>query len=247
MIEESMRLSFGGREVQPQVRMLSDMRDVLYDADYLRGAADQELYYMYRDLYLSKRDHEVLREHNLRFDITIIPSRMLGREFVKTAGHYHPNAQGSKFSYPELYEILKGEAHFLFQKLGKGDEVMDAVVIKGNQGDKVLIPPGYGHVTINPSNKVLKMANFVARGFESLYEPYRRMKGAVYYELESGFVANNAYDKVPELRVLKQKGLSKLGLKHGKEMYGLIRSDPNSLDFLNMPQNYIDMFKDSIS
>ena len=37
--------------------------------------------------------------------------------------------------------------------------------------DKVLVPPGYGHITINRSNKTLKMANFVARNFSSLYDP----------------------------------------------------------------------------
>lgn len=238
------KLRFGGRQMVPSVRMLSDMKEVLYDAKYLEGAVDQELYYMYRDLFLSKRDREVMLEENLRYDITVIPPRMLGREFVKTAGHYHPNVPGGAIPYPELYEVLKGEAHFLLQKRGEGDAVLDAVLIKGWEGDKVLVPPGYGHVTINPSNKLLKMANFVARDFESLYEPYRKRKGAVYYGLDSGFVANKAYSKVPELRILKQKGLDKLGLKKSKEIYGLIRSNPKSLDFLNKPEAYMSIFEE---
>jgi glucose-6-phosphate isomerase len=53
-------------------------------------------------------------------------------------------------------------------------------VIKAEKGDLVLVPPGYGHVTINASEKTLEMANWVCRDFSSVYEPVKRLAGASY-------------------------------------------------------------------
>jgi len=38
-------LRFGQNEVEPDVRKLSEMRDVIYDIDWLKAAPDRELYY----------------------------------------------------------------------------------------------------------------------------------------------------------------------------------------------------------
>ncbi len=164
-----MQLEFGGKGLDGDVRRLIDMREVIFDQSWLAGAEDFELYYMYRDLFLSQSDKENLIGQGLRYDITIIPPNMLGLEFVKTAGHYHPLAPKSEITYPELYEVLEGEALYLLQK----KDLSDVVAVYATAGDKVLVPPDYGHITINRSNKTLKMSNFVARDFSSRYEPFK--------------------------------------------------------------------------
>jgi len=50
-----MELEFGGKSVRPDVRRLFDMREVIYDKSWLAAAEDFDLYYMYRDLYISAR------------------------------------------------------------------------------------------------------------------------------------------------------------------------------------------------
>lgn len=235
-------MRFGSREVRPDVRMLSDITDVIYDRAWLSRAEDVQLYYMYRDLYLSRRDREIILENGLRYDITIIPPRMLGVEYVKTLGHCHPNVPGAKISYTEIYEVLEGEAHYLIQR--GCDMVADVVVFKAGRGDKVIIPPDYGHVTINPSNKVLKMANWVCRDFSSFYGPYKEKKGAAYFEIEdSKFIKNRHCQDVPEIRFLKPTNFSEVGLKKGKEMYGLIREDPSLLKYLTAPHEFPSLFE----
>ena len=42
--------------VKPGIRMLFDMKDVIYDRKWLSNAENSELYYMYRELSLSKKD-----------------------------------------------------------------------------------------------------------------------------------------------------------------------------------------------
>lgn len=233
---------FGEMRAQPGIRMLFDMEDVIYDRDWLKGAPNIELYYMYRELSLSKNDALLMKEHGLRYDITIIPPLMLGCEYVKTAGHYHPYVPGTDTTYPEIYEVLGGEAHYLIQKPEK-EGIADAVLIKACEGDKVIIPPGYGHLTINASNKVLKMANWVARDFESLYEPVKVKGGGAYFMLDDGIVKNPAYDTVPELRLLEPTNIKELGLQKNREMYGLVR-DIGKLGFLTEPLEYGWVFDD---
>ena len=77
-----------------------------------------------------------------------------------------------RITFPEIYEVLGGEATYILQK-PDGEGIDDVILIKAGAGDKVIIPPGYGHLTINASNKVLKMANWVARDFESIYQPIK--------------------------------------------------------------------------
>ncbi len=215
-------MEFGLKRVKAKVRMLFDMKDVIYDREWLSGAEDSELYYMYRGMSLSKNDSLAMKEHGLRYDITVIPPRMLGCEYVKTAGHYHPFVGGSGVTFPELYEVLGGEAHYLMQKPdGRGIE--DVILINAGEGDKVIIPPGYGHLTINASNKVLKMANWVARDFESVYQPIKEKGGGAYFLLEKGMVKNPKYEHVPETRLLEPAHLKEIGLQKSKEIYEFVR------------------------
>ncbi|RJS71019.1 MAG: glucose-6-phosphate isomerase [Candidatus Syntrophoarchaeum sp. WYZ-LMO15] len=235
-------LNFGGQLIRPDVRRLSDMRELLFDRSFAESAEDMDLYYMYRDLYLSRKDQEKIREAGLRYDITIIPPLMLGKEYVKTAGHYHPPADGGGITYPEVYEVLEGEAHYLLQR-PEGDKIVDVVLITAEEGEKVLIPPGYGHITINPSNKRLKMANWVARGFSSIYDPIRKRRGGAYYETVDGFVKNDAYGEIPPLRFLRPKDLPMFGLVKAKEMYGLVRENIKLLEFLTRPWEFVEVFE----
>ncbi|MHA1213129.1 MAG: glucose-6-phosphate isomerase family protein, partial [Candidatus Heimdallarchaeota archaeon] len=70
-------------------RKLFDMKEVIYDLDFLEiQKEDLDLYFMYRDL-TREEDKAIFQQNSVRFDVTIIPPKMLGREFVKTAGHFH--------------------------------------------------------------------------------------------------------------------------------------------------------------
>lgn len=231
-------LEFGGKVKEPDVRMLRDMDDVLYDRRWAEGAEDQELYYMYRDLFLSRRDADLFVEEGIRYDITIIPPRMLGLEYVKTAGHYHPQVPGQSVTYPEVYEVLEGEATYLFQR----EDLSDVVVVRAMEGDKVVVPPGYGHITINESNKRLKMANFVARGFSSIYEPIKERGGGAYFLTEDGFVENPRCEEAAPLREIEVPKVKALWLSRNREIYPIGR-EVGKLAWLVRPQDYLEIFE----
>ena len=109
---ESMNHYWPGPLPEPSVRTLDDMRCVLANPDQ---SGNIPLYYMYRDLALTAGDRAYLREQNVRFDITVIPPGTVGGEYVKTKGHYHPLSP-SGIGYPELYQVLAGEALYHLQR-----------------------------------------------------------------------------------------------------------------------------------
>ena len=71
-------------------------------------------------------------------------------------------------------------AHYLLQSVA----LDDAVLISATAGDLVIIPPGYGHVSINSSaDTTLSMANIVSTAFESEYGEYEKQHGAAWSRL----------------------------------------------------------------
>jgi len=191
------------RDKKAKIRFLKEMEDVIYDREWFKDAKNLELYYVYR---------AIKREGDLRYDITEIPAKMLGKEFVKTKGNR--NSKG----YQELYTVLEGEAILLMQK-NKEDIVEDVIAVKAKGGDWIIVPPDYTVITINPSQKLLKTGNWVSEKTENLYEDIEKMKGACYFYTESGWTKNKNYKTIPELRFEKP-----------------LKSRPKNLDFLKKPE-----------
>ncbi|HHY92246.1 MAG TPA: glucose-6-phosphate isomerase [Firmicutes bacterium] len=228
--------------VTPEVRLAGDMKEVFYAP----AAVDpkQQLYFMYRDVH-RVQDQELIRRYGVRYDITIIPPALLGPEYVKTAGHYHPAPAGSKKSYPEVYEVLHGQAHYLLQRFDPETQSVEEVVLfEASAGDKVAIAPNWGHITINPGNETLVMANWVAADFSSLYEPMAQLGGGAYYEVrvqgESTFVANPHYDYVPHLQRRLARQYRELGLVKGVPLYQAFLENPETFRYLTDPEKYPD-------
>jgi len=240
--EETSELIFYGdvESVKPDVRELKDMSDVLFDKS---AKSPNEVYYMYRDVY-RKEDRGLIREYNLRYDITVIPPAMLGREFVKTLGHYHPEISGTGLTYPEVYEVLNGKAHYLLQRVEK-ERVLDVVLIAASEGDKVLVPPNYGHITINPFDVPLVMSNWVCPGFSSIYEPIGGKRGGAYFEIDeiNNFVPNGYYGKIPGLKEVGAWDVEEFGLVKNTPMYTSFLSNPERFRFLAHPEDYEEIFK----
>jgi len=135
LYEKPLRIELSGTELvvnggkhPMSKRTLGEMRKVL--REYHEEAADVELYYMYRDVY---------SQGDIRFDITVIPAKMLGNEYVKTKGHYHPGSEDGP-AYPEVYQVLRGTVEFIMQKRNRNGSV-DAMIVSAQEGDTVLFSP----------------------------------------------------------------------------------------------------------
>jgi glucose-6-phosphate isomerase len=171
---------------KPEIRYLKDLKKVLFDKKFLKKSKNFPLYYIFRG---------VKEKKDLRYDITIIPPKILGKEFVKTKGHFHFG------NFGELYKVLTGEGIFLIQK--GNDKIEDVYFIRAKRGEYVKIPPGYGHATINPSKKILKIANWVSKKCHSNYQNVEKKNGMCYYYTLEGWIKNKKYKKVPKIKEKK--------------------------------------------
>jgi glucose-6-phosphate isomerase len=233
-----MELEIGGVKFKAEIRYAYDLKPVLASPDELKE--NFPAYNMFRDIYHSPNDRQKIIENSLRFDLTFTSPGKIGKEYIKTYGHYHPEVE-TGLTYPEIYEILEGYAYFILQK-PSGDGIEDIIIVEARKGDKIIVPPNYGHVMVNPTDKGLKSSNWVYRGFSSMYESYTHKRGACYYYTEDGWIKNENYSIVPEPRFVKPKIPKELGLKKSDEMYNLIKT-PEKLEFLYKPSKYLKLFE----
>lgn len=244
---ETCAVSFGTEVRSPLygTRELEALRPVLLEADC---EGPEIIYWMYRNLGL-RGDEHLLAKHRLRYDISVFVPCMLGREPMKTSGHYHPPVYRGGPAYPEIYEVLYGEALYLLQKVSDDQAPPDQVVVEDiiamrvQAGQKAMMPPGYGHVTINTLNQPLVMSNWVCDDFSSYYQSVEQCRGFAYYLVAEGgelqWTKNPAYGgEVPGLRFAEPQPIEALGLEWGVPMYQVCRDNPQFFAFLTRPQDF---------
>jgi len=214
--------------IRPSVRRLREMKGVLFDRKYA-AKADPELplYYMHR---------AIGRRGWLRYDITVLPPLMLGSEYNKTLGHYHSLAKRT-LAYPEIYEVLSGEATYIMQKKEKG-KIADVIIVDAKAGDKILMPPNYGHVTVNRGKSTLIMSNIVCDHCMSDYSEYQKMHGAAYYIVKGkGIIPNPSFKSLPKYRHMKPgEGILHHPLPGKLPLYSLLENNSRLLQFLEDPR-----------
>jgi glucose-6-phosphate isomerase len=227
-VTKDLHISLNGKNLEPQARTLKEMYRVLYHPEMVKNLpSDTILYYMYRDAIL-KQHLKLFRKKKVRFDITVMTPLVIGEELNKTLGHYHPNAVDT-LSYPEIYQVLYGHASYLLQKEERGT-ISDFKIVEVWAGDALLIPPNYGHVTVNSGETILIMVNLVSDTFTSVYENFISKVGAAYYLLKGGrLVPNPNYSKLPEPRFSKEHFVV------SKDLYTDFISCPNCFSYLNDP------------
>ncbi len=225
------------KKITPSVRTIKELEPVLKDSV---PSFDCDCYFMYRQVELVK-DSEKIKNSGLRFDLTLIPSKKIGEEFNKTFGHFHPKNSAGVF-FPEVYEVIFGEAIYLLQKIDDSQ----FIAIHAKQGDKVIIPPGFGHVTINPSTNPLLMSNWIEATFKSNYSKFKEKKGAMYYFTEKGFEKNPNYEKHATLIECNPINFKELGAT-SEPMYSFGVNNLESLDYLKHPESYLNQFEEYLN
>ncbi len=250
LFDESTCNAIFGPEVRAPlygVRTAEEIRRVLLDQD---ADVPKVVYWMMRDMGLKRADYRK-ETHDLRFDISNFIPAMFGREYLKTSGHYHPRPEGGEYAYPEVYGVLSGRATYLLQKVKKIEagpnevEVEDCIVVEGVAGDKIIMPPDYGHVTINRLPVPLVMANWVSDRFGSQYGAVEESRGFAYYLIDDDggpkWVRNPLYEDAPPLRVARVREVPGLGLSRDVPLFTAGQERPELMDWLNNPQDYTDL------
>jgi len=130
--------------------------------------------------------------------------------------------------------VLKGKAVFLLQKDNPSGSV-DVIIVDAKKGDVVLMPPNYGHVTINNGEETLVLANLIYKNFSSLYDEYKRNKGGAYYYTKDHELVQNTNYIVHENERISPEELNKRYEISCKDLLTELHNDPHKFAFLEKP------------
>ncbi|MBE0652280.1 MAG: hypothetical protein IH594_00690, partial [Bacteroidales bacterium] len=153
-------------------------------------------------------DEAVWKNANIVFGIVSFLPGTYGGEFVKSSGQYHPVMAPNKAATPEIYTVLHGTGHFMLQKAAPPyQKIEDAILVKVKAGETFVVPPDYGHLQINPTNEPLIFSYVVMDGMAGVYDPFKEMKGAMYYEMDAAdeskrYIFNTNYPEKAPLRII---------------------------------------------
>ncbi|MEW5955624.1 MAG: glucose-6-phosphate isomerase family protein [Candidatus Micrarchaeota archaeon] len=220
------------------VRTVGEMRPVML-SPHVATPDSRVCYWVYRHVERPV-DKKAFKGYELEYDVTVLDHSFLGPERNKTLGHYHSTAPDG-LAYPEVYEVLYGQAHFILQKRAAhgSREVVDVKVITADEGDRVVVEPGYGHVSINASHEPLVLANVQCTLNENDYSPYVEKHGAAYYEFGSEkFLPNPHYHKVPPLRLVQASSFKHVPKFGEGNLYANFLAGPRRYEFLRSPSRY---------
>ena len=244
-------------------RLLDALTPVVLEPERTRGSVEVA-YYMDNGVY-RRADESRLAGVPMRYELTLIPPRQIGREFVKTFGHRHRPEPKSGLDWAEVCEVLVGTAHFLMQTLDlSGPDASVVYLVEAKAGQKVLLPPGFDHCTINPGPEPLLFSDVIARGVSGIYDRFVATRGAAYLEVAEGslpppagdlrprkprdlrhFVPNPTYRRVPPLTRVELRDYPHLGLTSQVPLYkAFIESRGQQWSFLTDPTLFYATFPD---
>jgi glucose-6-phosphate isomerase len=221
-------------EVEPKTRTYEDAKDVYLE----KSAPNQDLYYMYR-YFEAEKDANIFESNKAEYDITVILPGKIGPELIKTVGHYHADVPGTNITYPEVYEVIEGEITYLLQTMPDKNNSVDVVIIEAHAGDKVVVPPGYGHVSINRGNEVAVSSNIQRSDLPASanYDAIKETNGAALYFTGDQWQENYNYT-IKSKKFVSPVPKPEWGITKVRPLYESFIEDPEKFKWLTEPQNY---------
>ncbi|NUU66179.1 glucose-6-phosphate isomerase [Enterobacteriaceae bacterium BIT-l23] len=217
----------------PEVRRLDQIRPSLRDPDC---DGPEEVYAIAMDV-AQTQDREVLEQHRLLFGIVTYATGRLGEEPIRSQGHVHCISRHSGWSPPELYEIWQGRAIIYMQEYVADDPGRCFAVMAG-PGEKVLVPPGWGHATISACpEEPLTFGAWCDREYGFDYEEVRAHRGLAWYPRLQGqeivWQHNDAWFP-GELQVVTPRQYIEFGITP-EPAYPQVVADPARYRFISHP------------
>lgn len=185
-----MKIDFANVPKHLATRSHEDMKPVLLDPD---APGPATFYYM-------------IRGGRTQQNVTVWEPGTVGREYIKTFGHYHVD------DLPETYWIVSGEGIAILQKIDPNNpaRVEDLKIVPVTAGEQLDIPIRYGHLVVNTGSTFLVTTDDSPVDFgdgdpsahpgHADYQPVEDMHGFAYYVVEHGgkpaLVRNTHYQTI---------------------------------------------------
>ncbi len=184
-------------------------------------------------------DKELLLNNGIMGDITVFQPGLVGDEYVKTVGHYHGHTVDQNTSYPEVYQNIAGKVEYLLQTEPDKNGEVDVLYVVTEPGDKVVMPPNVGHVSLNAGDDIAVECDLQKRDNpdDSEYGEFKDFVGGALYRTKDGLEENPHY-KIKSLRIVRPLEKPEWGLTKEKPLYTSFTENPDKFKWLTEPQNY---------
>ncbi|MGO3608836.1 MAG: glucose-6-phosphate isomerase family protein [Enterococcus gilvus] len=183
------------------------LKDILHSMADHEASGPEIVYSIAMDVGL-RRDRSDLLERELLFGVVAYAKGSIGQEPVKSQGHIHAVSKTCQMSTPEVYEIWWGEAIVYMQERAT-DDPGRCYAVRAQAGERVIVPPGWAHCTINASRtESMLFGAWCVRDFGFEYDEVRAHKGLAFYptfddhgaivwERNPSYLAESLVEKAP--------------------------------------------------
>ena len=161
----------------------------------------------------------MIRGGSEKGNITVWQSGLVGREYIKTYGHYHVD------DLPETYFFLGGEGIAVMQKkAGDGTDpakLEEVKIVSVKAGDRLDIPAGWGHLMVNTgdtfmvstdNSPVAGVGDSASMPQHADYKEVEQLKGFAYYVVNED--GKPALVKNPLYKAIEKEDLGGFDVKN---------------------------------
>jgi glucose-6-phosphate isomerase len=209
------------------VRRLSELAPVAEDPTVATG--DRIQYWMYNGV-AATADLPRLGPLPMRYELTVLADRPIGRERPKSLGHVHVGG------YPEVCEVLAGTAGFLVQDLLPGPRATFAALVTVRPGERIILPPILHHGTISLAGDPLVFSDVIHRRSSGEYATIAAARGLAWFiDISGTAFPNPHYAGVPPLQ--RMDAIDWSGTSESP-LYSAFVDDPSAFNWLGDPDRY---------
>ncbi len=240
---QELRFQYGNGVFGPttEYRRLQDIRASLSNPDC---NGPEPVYGIAMDIGRDQ-DRADLASRMLLYGAVVYAAGRLGNEPVRSQGHVHKSAAHSGWSPPELYEIWEGRAIVYAQEFAT-DDPGRCIAVYAEQGDIVVVPPGWAHGTINDDpNSRMAFGAWCDRQYGFIYDDVRAHEGLAHFPLLAGdeivWTNNPRYNK-SSLSIRRARQYPELGLRPGVPIYTQYCQNPASVEWVASPAVFANLW-----
>ncbi len=227
-------------------KKLSDMHGLFKDDS--NHWEDEPIYDVYRGI-LDPAHSGLFEKYKFQYDITVVRGGLIGNESKKTSGHYHSWNEMNTSTYPEVYEVISGTAVYILQRADnfkntdfENLHVSDLIAVRVYAGQAIIIPPNYGHCSVNGGEGPLVFSNLAYTPCTVDYAPVKYYHGlGAYVGYKDGRLMiekNRNYKNLPRIKYAQVKENKDLGIVFNKPVYRSFKENPEAFDFLGNVDPY---------
>jgi Glucose-6-phosphate isomerase (GPI) len=156
-----------------------------------------------------QQDDEIFRSTGMHFDIVMLPSGLMGVEFIRSHIFYAESKEKDVQGVSEIIESLSGNLTILLQRnepKGEWDfdtRVSEGLVVKLKEGEKMVIPTGYYYTFINTRIHPVVFSRFYSEKCACDYSRFQKEQGLAYFAIRKNakqeIVLNPRYREIPKI------------------------------------------------